>query len=319
MLQLIPSILNYKELLFGYYGAACQVSTPAILAEGGASSASPSQCGITLPKINALIATTSIQGVTGYRFRVTNLTDPLGPQSVQFIDRALNWFTLPMLTRSNYGTLYQIEVAVKTTGNFGGFGSPCEVSSSLAPSLINCDATIVTSNSLVAATSVTGLTQYRFQITRQSDSASATIDRSVNYFTFSMVPIVIYTPSALYSLRVAVMTSETWSPLDAACEITSPAGAAKPAAEMTNELAVAIKAVALPNPFASDFRIDVITSSQDNISVKVYDMLGRLVESREVKVSDLNTTKVGSHYPAGVYNVIVSQSGIVKTLRVIKR
>ena len=311
--------LQRAGIWLGYYGATCQVSTPAILAEGGASSVSPSQCGITLPKINTLIATTSIQGVTGYRFRVTNLTDPLGPQSVQVIDRALNWFTLPMLARSNYGTLYQIEVAVKTTGNFGGFGSPCDVSSPLAPSLINCEATIATSNSLVAATSVTGVTQYRFQITRQSDSASATIDRSVNYFTFSMVPAIIYTPSALYTVRVAVMTSGTWSPLGDACEITSPAGAAKPATEMTNELAVEFKAVASPNPFVSDFGIDVITSSQDNVSVKVYDMLGRLVESQEVKVSDLNTTKVGSRYPAGVYNVIVSQSGIVKTLRVIKR
>jgi hypothetical protein len=48
-------------------------------------------------------------------------------------------------------------------------------------------------------------------------------------------------------------------------------------------------------------------------------MLGRMVESTEVKVSDLNAIKVGAQYPAGVYNVIVSQGGIVKTLRVIKR
>ena len=115
------------------------------------------------------------------------------------------------------------------------------------------------------------------------------------------------------------MTSGIWSPFGDICQITSPGAPAAKAGSAVAETMVDFKAVASPNPFNADFGIEITTTSQDNVSVKVYDMLGRMVESTEVKVSDLNATKVGEQYPAGVYNVIVSQSGIVKTLRVIKR
>jgi hypothetical protein len=60
---------------------------------------------------------------------------------------------------------------------------------------------------------------------------------------------------------------------------------------------------AYPNPFANNFLIDVTTQSNSSVSIKVYDMLGRLVDQ----------------YPSGVYNVVISQDEIVKTLRVVKR
>jgi hypothetical protein len=302
------------------WGTPCFVSTPAILEEGGAGSVNQSQCGATLAKINTLIATTSLAGVTGYRFRVTNLTDTVGPNAVQTLDRSLNWFSLQMLTRYNYGTTYRIEVAVKTTGTYGGYGSPCEVSSPATPSLVNCGGTIALKTTAIAATSLTGVSQYRFQVTRQSDNASATIDRSVNWFNFNMVPAASYTAGAMYTVRVAVMSAGTWSPFGDACEIQAPTGTGKGIATATTATASAeFKAMAYPNPFTADFQLDVTSSSQENVQLKVYDMLGKLVESREVKVSDLNMEKVGAQYPSGVYNVIVSQNGIVKTLRVIKR
>ncbi|HMI07222.1 MAG TPA: T9SS type A sorting domain-containing protein [Flavobacterium sp.] len=312
--------LQRNGVWLGYYGPTCQISTPAILAEGGAAQVSPSQCGIVLPKINTLIATTSLAGVTGYRFRVTNLTDPSGPNAVQTIDRTQNWVSLQMLARYNYGTTYRIEVAVKSgAGAFGGFGSPCEVSSPPAPSLVNCGGIVASGTAYISATSVAGATQYRFQITRQSDLASSTIDRNVNYFTFNSVPAAISSPGVLYAVRVAVYTAGTWSPFGDACEITSPGTAARFTTAAPRKESTAFKATAYPNPFVSNFGIDVTTSSDANVQVKVYDMLGKLIESREVKVSELDAQKVGDRYPSGVYNLIVSQSDIVKTLRVIKR
>jgi hypothetical protein len=302
------------------WGTPCLVSTPAILENGAAGSVNPSQCGITLSKINTLIATTSLQGVTGYRFRVTNLTDTVGPNAIQTLDRTQNWFSLQMLARYNYGTVYRIEVAVKTTADFGGFGAPCEVSSPASPSLTNCGGSIALKTTTIAATSLVGITQYRFQVTRQSDNASATIDRSVNWFNFNMVPAAAYTIGAMYTVRVAVMSTGTWSPFGDACEIQAPTGTGKGIATATIATASAdFKAMAYPNPFTSNFGIDVMTSSQENVMLKIYDMLGKLVESREVKMVDLDLEKIGAQYPSGVYNVIVSQDGIVKTLRVIKR
>lgn len=313
--------LQRAGVWLGYYGATCQVSTPAVLAEGGAASVSPSQCGITLEKINTLIATTSLQGVTGYRFRVTNLTDPLGPNAVQVLDRSQNWFSLQMLTRYNYGTTYRIEVAVKSTGDYGGYGAPCEINSPASPSITNyCGTAVPSKTTAVAASSLAGITQYRFQVTRQLDNAASTIDRGVNWFNFNMVPALIYTSGATYTVRVAVMTSGTWSPFGDACEVTAP-NAAKgvPTTAPVVEAQQEFKVAAYPNPFTADFNIDVTTSSQENVELKVYDMLGKLIETKQINAAELNTAKVGAQYPSGVYNVIVNQDGIVKTLRVIKR
>lgn len=79
------------------------------------------------------------------------------------------------------------------------------------------------------------------------------------------------------------------------------------------------RVVAYPAPFIADFGLDVITSSRENVELKVYDMLGKLIESSSIEFEDLSIVKIGATYPSGVYNVIVSQDGIVKTVRVVKR
>ena len=78
-------------------------------------------------------------------------------------------------------------------------------------------------------------------------------------------------------------------------------------------------ATAYPNPFANNFMLDVKTSSQSSVSVKVYDMVGRLIEQKEVSVSDMESTTIGNQYPSGVYNVVVAQEDTIQTVRVVKR
>ncbi len=65
--------------------------------------------------------------------------------------------------------------------------------------------------------------------------------------------------------------------------------------------------------------INVKSSSESVVNVKVYDMIGRLIEQRESRVSDLETSTIGDRYPSGVYNVVVSQEDNVQTVRVVKR
>jgi len=79
------------------------------------------------------------------------------------------------------------------------------------------------------------------------------------------------------------------------------------------------KATVYPNPFSADFSVEISGASEKTVQLRVYDMIGREVESKEMQASELNSQKTGSQYPSGVYNVIVSQGGIVKTLRVVKR
>ncbi|MFM9825166.1 T9SS type A sorting domain-containing protein, partial [Flavobacterium sp.] len=70
---------------------------------------------------------------------------------------------------------------------------------------------------------------------------------------------------------------------------------------------------AYPNPSSSDFTIQ---ASRKGATVKVYDMMGRLIEKRQ---ATSNTVQVGSRCATGTYNVIVTQGANTKTLRVIKK
>lgn len=312
--------LRRNGVWLGYYGQADQITSPAVVSNGPVSQIGPSQCGITLAQINTLIATTSIAGVTGYRFRVTNLTDTAGPNTVQTIDRSQNWFSLPMLSRYNYGTTYKIEVALKIgSGTFGNYGTSCEVSSPSAPQLANCGGTIASGTSYVSTASLSGATQYRFEVKRESDNLITTLDRNLPYFIFNSIPASAFTAGASYTVRVAVMTTGVWSPFGSSCSIVAPGSTARNAGDDPIADSTIRKITAYPNPFVLDFILDLDTADASPLHFSVYDMLGRLTESGETTAPELASRPLGQQYPTGVYNVVISQNGTIKTLRVIKR
>jgi hypothetical protein len=65
--------------------------------------------------------------------------------------------------------------------------------------------------------------------------------------------------------------------------------------------------------------LNVTTSTEGAVELRVYDMLGKLIEKRLINTIDYSSEDLGSTYPAGVYNVIVTQGENMKTLRMIKR
>lgn len=311
----IRVMLRVNNIWTNTYGPACLVSSPDVTIPGGPAQVNPSQCGQNLPSLNTLIATTSLAGVAQYRFRITDLTDPDGPNQVQTIERPLHWFSLKMLTRYNYGTTYQVEVAVRTTtsATFGGYGSACLVNSPPVPQVQQCDQVISSATFNIRTTSLDAVTQYRFLITDFSTLATTTIDRPLHWFNFGMIPG--YQPGGSYGVQVALMTSGQWSPLTDGCEIVAPGGAR----ENIKQSDVAFDAVAYPNPFASAFSLGVSTSAEADVNLKVYDMTGRILHNRTVSVADMQNLQIGENFPAGVYNLIVTQGDQAKTIRVIKR
>jgi hypothetical protein len=88
---------------------------------------------------------------------------------------------------------------------------------------------------------------------------------------------------------------------------------------MDSSLTGEFKAVAYPNPFANSFAINLRSNSTSTVSLAIYDMTGRLLETREIKADGLANQSIGERYPSGIYNVIVTQGSEVKTLRVIKQ
>ncbi|CAN1546249.1 Por_Secre_tail, Por secretion system C-terminal sorting domain [Flavobacteriaceae bacterium] len=79
------------------------------------------------------------------------------------------------------------------------------------------------------------------------------------------------------------------------------------------------KVVAYPNPYASTFQLNFTTTSESQVEMRVYDMIGKLIEVRQFSTTEMNNQEVGNNYPSGIYNIIVTQGENVKTLRVIKR
>ncbi|WP_290839088.1 GEVED domain-containing protein [Flavobacterium sp.] len=314
----ISVMVRRNGIWLNYYGPSCLVSTPAVLDAGGAASVTPSQCGVTLPSISTLIATTSLQGVTGYRFRITNITDPTAPNQVQTLDRVTHWFSLTMLSTYVYGTTYTVEVALKTGNSttYSGYGAPCQVSTPAVPVITN-PGTATSTTMLFNTVSMNRATSYRFELTLAvAPFTTIIVDRTSHYFSFSNVPG--YIPGGQYAVRVAVMTSGVWSPFGEAELVTAP-GATRGIFEEETGPSIAFRAVAYPNPYAEGFALDMDTPSDERVNVKVYDMVGKLLEDSNFAVDAIEVQQFGVRYPSGVYNVIVTQGNFVKTLRVIKR
>jgi hypothetical protein len=123
------------------------------------------------------------------------------------------------------------------------------------------------------------------------------------------------TPGATYNVKVRLVfnVSDPAGPYGKTCSITTP-GAAR-----QNIPRVGFDAVAYPNPFEENFNIELQTASESDIIVKIYDMLGRLLEEKSVKTDKQSSVQAGENYPSGVYNVIISRGNETKVLRVVKR
>ena len=74
--------------------------------------------------------------------------------------------------------------------------------------------------------------------------------------------------------------------------------------------------IAYPNPSSSEFTLDIQSSSKGAAGIKVYDMVGKLIEQRQIESSSI---QIGANYPSGIYILKVNQGGNQKALRIIKK
>lgn len=78
------------------------------------------------------------------------------------------------------------------------------------------------------------------------------------------------------------------------------------------------KLVAFPNPTNSDFQLNLFNGNLEKVTIRIFDMTGRLLESNIINSIDINSKKLGANLPSGLYNVLVSQGDLSKSIRVIK-
>ena len=77
--------------------------------------------------------------------------------------------------------------------------------------------------------------------------------------------------------------------------------------------------IGYPNPFKETFNLNITSSRDSKVNFSVYDMLGRLIEQREVNIGDVNKMQLGNNYPTGIYNIIVNQDDNTQIQRMIKQ
>ncbi|HWR93738.1 MAG TPA: T9SS type A sorting domain-containing protein, partial [Flavobacterium sp.] len=302
----VPRKTAYIDNIYFYRPATLQI--PEI---------TPSQCNQTLANIDDYVYANYVAGAQSFLWEVTELdgsNQPVGaPQTRQTYLRNLRISELPKFA---YGKTYSIRVSVTVAGVPTPFNNPCKISTPLAPvKLINCAAVLTTLNTNLECNYVRYITPYFFHVTNNALGYDYTFTNTNRVLVVKQLPGLL--PGTTYNVQVSYRNKDnSISAEGGLCSFTTPAAVAKFA---DSNSAIGFDAISYPNPFTNDFSINVISNVQDKVQISVYDMVGRLVDSRNSNVSDLQSLRVGNNYQAGVYNVVVSQGMNVKTLRVVKR
>jgi len=291
------------------YSTACTITTPALPETTNVSSPA---CGITLSNIATTIYCDAVSNATGYRFRVTDGV------TTNLVETTVNRFNLTNVN-ANFGTTYTIDVQLKfgTTWQTT-WGTTCSFTTPATPGTSNvsaaqCGINITNLWATIYATQISAATGYRFEVTKGAQTVF--YDTANPRFSLRNITVPGFTTTnASYSIRVAILFNSIYQPFGAACTITT-----NGASRVTNTPIEVFEVKAYPNPFANNFKLDINTSSENNVSLKVYDMIGRQIETRQSDVADMTSLEIGNLYPSGVYNVIVTQGENVKTLRIVKR
>jgi hypothetical protein len=290
------------------YFTVCTVTTPSAFET---TQVVATQCGSTLALTSTAIYANQVTVATQYRFEVTNGTN------VRTYDTPLNRFSLTNLSGTNdFGTTYIVRVALMIGGVWQTYGAPCSVTTPATPGYTNitspqCGSTISNTWTTIYANPIAGAQGYRFEV--KNGAQTRFYDSAVPRFSLHDLSGTIK-PNTAYTIRVAILYNNVYQGYGSSCTINT-------AAAITRQTATAVvfEVKTSPNPFAATFRLEMNTTSSEQVEIEVYDMIGKLVEARQIGVAQFGSLEIGDRYPSGVYNLIVTQGENVKTLRVIKR
>jgi hypothetical protein len=311
------------------YGAECTVNTPSIPLTN---LASPT-CNSQVAAMNANISAAAAPYATTYQFRIRLFTDN-GPSPTYYysVPNASRFSSLTAFQgitfayNTNYAISVQYSVLNGSSTVWSGYGAECKIKTPFFPvtSLIPNQCGQSTPTSLTQQLNISpypGFPHYRVKLEEISGEDVVNFEeREITYPHFTLSDFSIAQEGKNYNVSVAIKLNGIFGDYDTACDLFTASN--EDGNDEGGDIVKAMmpfKAVAYPNPFANNFMLDIKTTSQSSVNLKVYDMLGRLMEQREVRISDMETTIIGDLYPSGVYNVVVSQENSFETVRVVKR
>ncbi|MGC4039369.1 MAG: T9SS type A sorting domain-containing protein [Flavobacterium sp.] len=302
------------------YGTECTVNTPSIPLVG---MASPT-CNSQVAAINATISASAASYATGYQFRIRLFSD--NSNSIYYYTpvTASRFSTLPSFQgitwayNTNYAISVQYSVLNGTSTVWSGYGPECKIRTPFFPvtSLLPNQCGSENPTPLTKQLNISpypGFPHYKVKLEEVGGEEVVNSEEiEISYSHFKLSDFSIAQPGKMYNVSVAIKLNGVFGDYDTACDLFT--------ADLSKtEIAASFEAKAYPNPFANNFMLNIVTSSKSTINVKVYDMVGRMIEQKEVRLSDMENTAIGNQYPSGVYNVVVSQDDSIETIRVVKR
>jgi hypothetical protein len=167
---------------------------------------------------------------------------------------------------------------------------------------------------------VTGATRYAFDIYNASgDTFITTIENSYAYFRFSQGN---FTSGNKYQVKVRVKYGNNYGIQGSACLVilSNPIARidqVKNVKETTETSFLALQAY--PNPFTASFSIKPLDGETTTLFYQVYDITGKMLESKSVEASEIQNHTIGADYPVGMYLVIARQGATTQTFKMIKQ
>jgi len=221
------------------------------------------------------------------------------------------------------GATYSVGVQVIQGVTYGNEGSRCNITLYGSPTTkvesSQCGASVLYTD-MIYAVSVSDATGYRFNVYDETGTTLITSYESVtNSFSFSQ--LTGYTFDTSYQIRVQVQIGNDFGIEGAGCTITVIKDA--PARVISNNDAIKTSKVsemtAYPNPFATTFSITPMEGETATMFYQVYDVTGKMIESRSVEANEITNHTIGEYYPTGMYLVIVRQGATVQTFKMVKQ
>ncbi len=79
-----------------------------------------------------------------------------------------------------------------------------------------------------------------------------------------------------------------------------------------------MEAIIYPNPSATSFKLMYNALSTDDVTITVFDLSGRNIETKVLNYVEVDNSEFGANYNAGIYLVQIKQGQANKTLKIIK-
>lgn len=320
--------------------ASCSVFTPV----APTTSVTEADCEFIATSNTDVIHAIPVPGATMYRFLLLGFDFDANDEMIivyeQFVDTPNPYFTLSMFSGLLPDYNYSVSVAVELFGSFTPYGKDCSVTT---PSITGCVNTTLWPSATFTPT-CTGVAQnittslfageysnlnltagVTYTLSSSTITDFITVTSSSNAFLVTGVTPVTFTPyvSGVYKMHVNTNASCGSQSSSRTTRVSCSNGTLRqtPIEEDTtaSQVTVDFKVIGYPNPYVEYFTLDVRSSSTETVRYAIYDMTGRLLESKDLKHTELESYRLGSAYPSGVYNVIVIQGDEMQTIRMVKK